>query len=127
MQFLTLLLAVSTTTSTISAENPAPKSELGGRDDISFVDDLETGDLCDSIHGGCAYFDEGGADLIPQNRIESESLREGIRAFNGDWESTDYNFYNGNSINWQIEDSGIDGTVRGIQSLDDAENLFGED
>ena len=89
MQFLTLLLAVSTTTSTITAENPAPKSELGGRDDISFVDDLETGDLCDSIHGGCAYFDENGAELIPQNRIESENLREGTRTFNDDRENND--------------------------------------
>ena len=43
------------------------------------------------------------------------------------YKSTDYNFYNSNSITWQIDDSGIDGTVCGIQSLSDVQSLLNEE
>lgn len=64
----------STTTSTVPADGATAGNASYRRDDFSFVDDLETGDLCDSAHGGFAYFDETGTVRGIQSLNDAESL-----------------------------------------------------
>lgn len=89
MQLLTILLAVSTTTSTVPADSATAGNASYRRDDLSFVDDLETGDLCDSAHGGFAYFDETGTELPWQSQIDFANREGGTRTFNDNREDND--------------------------------------